>query len=281
MDSATGRPHAQDCPPALSVVGGTAHYRSDVTELVRLDEMRLELVAVASHELRTPLTTMRMTLLMLQERASRYDPRDRELVATAMVGVEQLSALVNEFLDLTQIEAGQLRLQWGRIPLGEIIAQAAHAIAAECEQRRIALVVEHASDPVATIAGDRARLATVLSNLMTNAVKYTPAGGRIILRGETDAGRNLVSIEVDDTGPGVPPEYRERVFERFFRVEHVRGSHLPSVGVGIGLYIARQVIEAHRGSIRCDASPLGGARFRVTIPADGEREPVEHSGFLP
>jgi len=249
---------------------GAVLVLSDVTELARLDEMRLELVAVASHELRTPLTTMRMTLSMLEERAASYDARARDLVATAMLGVEQLSVLVNEFLDLTQIEAGQLRLQWMRISVREVVEQAAKAIAPSCEQARIALELEPAPAPPVSIDGDRARLVMVVSNLLSNAVKYTPPGGRIAVRTAVDADRRLASIEVSDTGPGIPAEYRERVFERFFRIEHARKSELASAGVGIGLYIARQVIEAHGGAIRCDAGPLGGARFVVTVPLDSE-----------
>jgi len=103
----------------------------------------------------------------------------------------------------------------------------------------------------------------VLSNLLTNAIKYTPAGGRVQVR--TSGTPSELTLEVSDTGPGIPAEFRERVFERFFRVEHVQKSAPPSAGVGIGLYISRQVIELHGGTIRCDAGPLGGARFTVTF----------------
>ena len=254
-------------PRIVPIAGrrGAVLVLSDVTDLVRLDEMRLELVAVASHELRTPLTTMRMTLLMLQERAAGYDLRDRELVATAMVGVDQLAVLVSEFLDLTQIEAGQLRLQLARVSPTDLIDHAARAIGPACEQGRIALDVELPDDLPATIVGDRARLAMVVGNLLANAVKYTPAGGRVVLRADADPVRKRVSIDVSDSGPGVPPEYRERVFERFFRVD---GGEIGTAGVGIGLYIARQVIEAHGGTIRCERAAAGGARFVVTVPIE-------------
>ena len=239
---------------------GAVLVLSDVTDLARLDEMRLELVAVASHELRTPLTTMRMTLSMLHERAATHEDRDRELVATAMLGVDQLSLLVDEFLDLTRIEAGQLRLQLARVSVRELIGRAVTTIAPACEQARVALDVQHGELPP-SIAADAARLAMVVSNLLANAVKYTPAGGRILVRTAEDAGSLM--IEVADSGPGVPPEYRERIFDRFFRVEH--GA---SAGAGIGLYIARQVIEAHGGTIRCTASAFGGASFVVTMPVE-------------
>lgn len=247
---------------------GAVLVLSDVTDLARLDQMRLELVAVASHELRTPLTTMRMTLSMLQERATAYDLPDRELVATAMVGIEQLSQLVDEFLDLTRIEAGQLRLQWTRASLRAIVDGAAKAIAPACEQARVSLAVEHGPDVPASIVADQARLAMVVSNLLANAAKYTPPGGQVRVR--TCVHDEKVTIEVDDSGPGIAPELRERVFERFFRVGNENPSALAAAGAGIGLYIARQVSEAHGGTIVCQASPLGGARFVVTIPAEGK-----------
>jgi NtrC-family two-component system sensor histidine kinase KinB len=254
-------------PRIVPIAGkrGAVLVLSDVTDLARLDEMRLELVAVASHELRTPLTTMRMTLSMLHERAASYEERDRELVATAMVGVEQLSALVDEFLDLTRIEAGQLRLQWARISLRDLVDRVAKSIAPACEQARVTLAVEHGEQPP-SIAADAARLAMVVSNLLANAVKYTPPDGRVVVR--TSAAGPTATIEVADSGPGIPAEYRERVFDRFFRVEHASGASHTSAGAGIGLYIARQVIEAHGGTIRAGESALGGASFTVTIPTE-------------
>ena len=242
---------------------GAVLVLSDVTELARLDERRLELVAVASHELRTPLTTMRMTLSMLSEHAVHYSARDRELVSTAMLGVEQLSALVDEFLDLTRIEAGQLRLHWTRVAARELVDSAIKTAAPAAEQANVTLEVVHAPEAPSDVPGDPGRIAMVLSNLLTNAIKYTPAGGRVQVRTSGTPGE--LTIEVSDTGPGIPAEFRERVFERFFRVEHAKESAPPSAGVGIGLYIARQVIELHGGTIRCDAGPLGGARFAFTI----------------
>ncbi|HEY5951417.1 MAG TPA: ATP-binding protein, partial [Kofleriaceae bacterium] len=259
-------------PRVVPIAGhrGVVLVLSDVTELARLDDMRLELVAVASHELRTPLTTMRMTLSMLQEHAAAYAQRDRDLVATAMVGVEQLSVLVDEFLDLTRIEAGELRLQWTRVSPRELVERVRRSFTAACEQAEVTLQVQYADALPASIVADHARLAMVVSNLLSNALKYTQAGDRIVVR--VSATADTATIEVSDSGPGVPAQFRERVFERFFRVEHASTTALGSAGAGIGLYIARQVIEAHGGTIRCDDSVLGGARFTLTIPIEQPSE---------
>jgi len=244
---------------------GAVLVLSDVTELARLDEMRTELIAVASHELQTPLTTLRMTLLMLQERATALSDRDRELVRTALGGVDQLAGTVDEFLDLTRIEAGQLRLSWDRVDLGALLVREASAARALCSDAGIAVVVEGADQPGLAVRGDAARLHVVIANLIANASKYTPSGGEIALRARHLDGR--VSLVVEDTGPGVPPEFRERIFEKFFRVEHHRDGDAGVRGSGIGLYVAREIVQAHGGTLRCEERSGGGARLVVTLPA--------------
>jgi NtrC-family two-component system sensor histidine kinase KinB len=268
--TASGKPRKL-LPRIVPIEGrGAVLVLSDVTELVRLDEMRVELVAVASHELRTPLTTLRMTLLMLQERASRLETHDRELVSTALMGVEQLAATVDEFLDLTRIEAGQLRLHCDRADVAALLGRAVEAIKATCEGARITLRLEVVENAPHFIWGDATRLGVVLSNILSNAVKYTPADGEIHIAAQpVDAGRQL-RIAITDTGPGVPPEFQGLVFDKFFRVEHRKQDVERGVrGSGIGLYIAREVVEAHRGSIRCETGPDGrGARFAIVLPVD-------------
>ena len=191
----------------------------DVTELARLDEMRVELVAVASHELRTPLTTLRMTLLMLQEGARELGARPQALVDTALLGVEQLAATIDEFLDLTRIEAGQLRLTLDHVDVAASVRRAVASVALRSKEAGVAIETTVADVP-APIRADAARIGVVLLNLLDNALKYAPPGGRIeialsslqIAGSETPRG---VQIAVTDDGPGVPVALRERIFENF------------------------------------------------------------------
>ena len=257
---------------------GAVLILSDVTDLVRLDEMRVELVAVASHELQTPLTTLRMTLLLLEERASRFDARDRELVTTALHGATQLSGIVGEFLDLTRIEAGQLRLNLERVDVRAWIGLATAAARSSCDDEGVALEQDVDADVPETIAGDRTRLGIVLANLLTNALKYSQSGGAIVVNARRAAIGDAAAVElsVTDTGPGVPIEYRERVFDKFFRVEHEQPVSDEGVrGSGIGLYIAREIVQAHGGSLVCVENPTGrGARFAMRVLADAEDSPL-------
>ncbi len=258
--------------PIESLVGGrrgAVLLLSDVTELVRLDEMRMELVAVASHELRTPLTTLRMTLLMLKERAERLDSNDQELLATALLGVDQLATTVGEFLDLTRIEAGQLRLVLDRIDVERLLERALETMKAASEDAQVELRLEVRNSLPAAINGDVARLSVVLSNILGNALKYAPAGSAVdVIAESVGSPATAVRISVMDRGRGVPEEFRERIFDKFFRVEHYRPDSEEGVrGSGIGLYIAREIVAAHGGSIGYEPRARGrGASFFFTLP---------------
>jgi NtrC-family two-component system sensor histidine kinase KinB len=237
---------------------GAALVLADVTDFARLDELRGELVAVASHELKTPLTSLRVNLLLLRERADNLTARQQEILGAAVGGVEELGGTIDELLDLTRIEAGQLRLQQDRVDPDALARQTAQSLRPRFEDAEVRLrVVSDARG--ALVRGDAARLKIVLANLLVNALKYTPRGGEVTVRlwqpanGET-GGRRTLHLAVTDTGLGIPPEFRERVFEKFFRVEHQGDGGTEGVrGAGIGLYLCRQIVEAHGGSIRCEA----------------------------
>ena len=172
----------------------------DVTDIVRLDEMRSELVAVASHELQTPLTTLRMTLLMLQEASAVLPARQRELVATSLIGVEQLTEIVHEFLDLTRIEAGELRLNLEPVAVSAVIADALRRVEGQAAVQRVSLRASVAAD-LPPIPADPFRLRAVFDNILSNALKYTPAGGN-------------VSIESVHEAAGTPGRERHNLDQR-------------------------------------------------------------------
>ena len=243
----------------------------DVTELVRLDEMRSELVAVASHELQTPLTTLRMTLLMLQEAAHQLPERQRELLATSLIGVEQLTETIHEFLDLTRIEAGELRLNLEPVDVTAVIAEALRRVEGQARAQGVSLSFRVDPD-LPAISGDPLRLRAVFDNILSNALKYTPPGGAIGVEsraapstGADDAA--TLSIDIVDTGPGIAPAFRSRIFEKFFRLEHHQAHASHARGAGIGLYMCRQIVELHGGEILCGSGAGDrGTRITVTLP---------------
>jgi NtrC-family two-component system sensor histidine kinase KinB len=253
---------------------GAAVVLDDVTEFARLDELRSELIGVASHELKTPLTSLKLSLSLLSEDSDGTAPRQREMLDEAMRGCEELGSTIDELLDVTRIEAGQLRLDLGPVDLTAVARSAADGLRRRFASAGVQLDVTH-DGPPATIRGDAVRLGSVVTNLLTNALKYSPRGGRVSVRvsSHPSAPGSTASVEaaVTDSGPGVPSEFRERIFEKFFRVEHQRPADSHAVrGTGIGLYLCREIVKAHGGSIRCEAGEGGvGARVALTVPASG------------
>jgi NtrC-family two-component system sensor histidine kinase KinB len=258
---------------------GAVIVLADVTDLARLDELRSELVAVASHELRTPLTTLQMNLLLLEEGAASLDNRQRDLLRAAALGAEELAGTIEELLDMTRIEAGQLRLSRSRFALRDVVEQTVRGLRPRFDDAEIGLgVIDDAAGAV--ILGDASRLRIVFVNLLSNALKYTPSGGEVTVRlapGPTEADILTLKVAVTDTGPGIPAEFRERVFEKFFRVEHEQPAAGEGIrGAGIGLFLCRQIVEAHGGRIWCEPGEHGGTTIAFLLPAPQANEhPIE------
>jgi len=272
---------------------GVVVVLADVSDFVRIDELRSELVAVASHELKTPLTALRMNLLLLQEELPHLPPRQEEILTAALTGAEELGGTIDELLDLTRIEAGQLRLDWERVDLTAVAGQALRQLLPRFDDKGITLRLEaEAPSPLplspsagergrgegAVVRGDPARLRIVLVNLLSNALKYTPPGGQVTvsvasLQNAGSTPEKVVQVAVTDSGPGVPEEFRDKIFEKFFRVEHHRPGTGEGVrGVGIGLYLCKQIVEAHHGHITCTQPEDGrGTRVAVELPAEAAR----------
>ncbi len=251
---------------------GAVAVFDDVTEFARLDELRSELIGVASHELRSPLTSLRMNLLMLGEGIAEMPLRQRQLVAAAVAGCEELSDTIEELLDVTRIESGQLRLNLALLDPGVLLATACRGLETRFDDSRVRLTITQETGAV-MVRGDAARLRSVFANVLTNALKYSPAGStisvRISSRQNTGAGEpGTLQITVTDEGPGVPAEFRERVFEKFFRVEDHTGQRAAGVrGTGIGLYLCREIIRAHGGTITCAPADTGaGTRIAIALP---------------
>jgi NtrC-family two-component system sensor histidine kinase KinB len=245
---------------------------NDVTEYVRLDELRAELIALVSHELKTPLTTLRMNLLLLGERPDDLTSRQGEILSTAIAGCEDLAGTIDELLDLSRIEAGQLRLALTPVDLHALVEEAVRRFSPRYAEAGVALTASREC-PRAAVLADPPRLALVLSNVLSNALNYTPEGGRVTVHvsSRQNAGspaRDLLRVAVTDSGPGIPEELRDRVFEKFFRIESQRTLGRTAVqGAGFGLYLCRQIIEAHGGSIRCEPGDWGrGTRIALHLP---------------
>ncbi len=226
--------------------------------------VRSEFVAQASHELRTPLSSIRATLEMLEEGELEDSEVQSEMLAIASEEADRLARLVDDMLDISRIEAGVARPTIERVDLGALAVEVVEGLQAAAERRDLRLEVRVESDGL-VVEGDRAMLATVIGNLVGNAVKYVPEGERIAVDVAAEDLTRSVVLTVTDTGLGIPPEDLPRIFEKFYRV---RRYERRARGTGLGLDLCRNIIEqVHRGRIGVDSTLGEGARFWFGVPA--------------
>lgn len=246
---------------SMALAGATVVLQ-DVTRLRRLDELKSDLVHTVAHELRTPLTSLGMAVhLSLDERVTGPLSSERaDLLEAAREDVERLQRLVADLLDLSRLQEGAIELHREPVDLSTLIGEAMAGQAESARARSATLILEDAQR-VPPLSLDRERMALVLSNLLSNALRHTPVGGRVRVAVTQEEGR--VSLCVQDEGPGVPAELRDRVFDRFFRVP---GDE--SAGTGLGLSIVREIVGAHGGRVSVRDAPEGGALFVVDLPVE-------------
>ena len=225
----------------------------------KADAARRRLVADVAHELRTPLTHLRCRIEAAQDGLL---PPDPAMLQVLHEEVAHLSRLVQDLQDLSLADAGGLRLELRELDAAQETQRAVNAARALADARGIALEASAAS-PAPRVRADAVRLRQVLANLLDNALTATPAGGRVNLTVQAQNGS--VEFEVSDTGPGIPPDKRDAVFEPFLRLDGARARS--TGGAGLGLAIVRRWVEAHGGRVALEDAPGGGARVRVSLPA--------------
>jgi signal transduction histidine kinase len=232
-------------------------FNSMAAELAEVDRMRRDIVANVSHELRTPIGALRATLENLVDDVETADSATLE----RMLGqVERLGALVEQLLDLSKLESGAVPLDRSQVSVAALLAGVVDEWRPQADRREIEL--ETSVGPAQlTLEADESRMRQVLGNLVANAVRHSPPGGRVLLKGTARDG--VVRLEVEDEGPGIPPAEAERVFERFYRSDHARAT--AEGGSGLGLAIARWIVGLHEGTIRIEQAQPHGCRVVVEL----------------
>jgi signal transduction histidine kinase len=237
-------------------------FNSMANDLTRAEELRRNLVADAAHELRTPLSNIRGYLEAVRDGLMQPDASTLHSVYEEVL---LLSKLIEELQDLSLADAGELKLFCQPEDISELIQKAAGAVQPAIKAKGLSLTVDLA-DRLPLCHVDSHRIGQVLRNLLDNAVAHTPAGGAIaITAGEQGS---WVEVAVADTGEGIPPEDLPNIFERFYRVDKSRAR--ATGGSGLGLTIAKRLVEAHGGKIGVQSEPGKGSRFAFTIPVSEE-----------
>ena len=235
--------------------------------LRELDRLKDEFLSLVSHELRTPLTSIRGYLdLVLDGEAGELNPEQRRFLDAVERNSGRLLRLVGDLLFVAQADAGRLSLERGSVDLSELAAHCVEEAAPAATEKSVSLVL--LAEPVPSLVGDRGRLAQVLDNLVSNALKFTPEGGSVQVR--TRAGGNQVVLEVEDSGIGIPVADQPRLFERFFRSAVAEDQAIP--GTGLGLAIVKAIVEAHSGEISISSREGVGTTFRVELPLAARAE---------
>jgi signal transduction histidine kinase len=239
-------------------------------QLVEADKLKDEFVALISHDLRTPLTSIIGYIeLALEDVGPELDPERRAYLEVVSRSSERLLRLVDDLLFVARLQAGRLVLERTPLDLSLIAAQAVEEARPRAEGKQLTL--EFTGGSPLSIDGDKGRLFQLLDNLITNAIKFTPEGGRIDVRA-IPSGKTAV-LDVSDTGIGLDPNEAELVFDRFFRSSRVVAEQVP--GTGLGLFIARAIVEAHDGTIDVSTRDGGGTTFHIELPAQVVSRPAD------
>jgi len=228
-------------------------------QLRQLDSLKDEFVALVSHELRTPLTSIRGYLELMSEDGN-LTPEQMHFLETIDRNAQRLQRVVGDLLFCAQVEAGKLSLECGVVDINAVVDEAIQAVRPSAAAKSIAVTAE--LDDLPEINGDRARLAQVLDNFLSNAVKFTPGEGTVTVTTVKRLGE--IEVRVCDTGMGIPADELPRLFQRFFRTERATTAAIP--GTGLGLAIAKAIVAGHGGRIRVDSTEGVGTTFRIILP---------------
>lgn len=242
--------------------GATRRLRHGNEELSRLNNMKNKFLAMAVHDVRNPLAAVRGYAELLLRR--RGQGSDVPMLKAIVRSTNQVNQLISDLTDLALIEAGKMKIEKAVFPVSEMIADVAAPVAFIAEKRGVRFPTPEVQAGM-TLNADKGRLGRVLSNLLGNAVKFTPSGGAVELRARVEGG--AAAFYVKDTGPGIHPDERAKIFQKFYQSKHLKDAAARSAGWGLGLAIAEEIVRGHNGKIGVESPGLGrGATFWFRVP---------------
>jgi signal transduction histidine kinase/HAMP domain-containing protein len=255
------RPKAVPIMDAESQPTGVVLILSDVTQQRHQDEMKSGVISTVSHQLRTPLTSIRMAVyLLLEEKVGTLTPKQEELLLAAREDSERLHRILTDLLDISRMESGKVQIECRAVSPHDLVFEAVEPLRSAAQDRGVTLTVTLADD-LPEVWADTTQVGHVFANLLSNALKYTAPGGVVTLSAES--AEESVSFSVSDTGKGIPSYYHQRIFEPFFRVPG-QGMEIET-GAGLGLAIAKEIVEAHGGNIAVKSREGEGSTFVFSL----------------
>ena len=240
-------------------LSGVVLLLRDITRLKEAEDFKNDFVMAASHELRTPLTSMSMSIdLLLEHVAPKLEAKDKDLIRTAHEEIKRMKALINDLLDLSKMEAGKIQLDLENLDVPTIFDQMKDVFRKQTGVKNVSLTSE-ASESLSGVKADENKIMWVLTNLISNALRYVRPGGNICL--SADRIGSHVHLSVIDDGPGIPVEYQSKIFQKFVQVNGQEPG-----GTGLGLAICKEIVRAHRGTIWVESTLGQGSTFTFTLP---------------
>jgi signal transduction histidine kinase len=252
-------------PEAIPILGrdmqptGVVLVLQDVTQERKQEELKRGVISTVSHQLKSPLTSIRMAIhLLLEEKIGSLTPKQTELLVAAREDSDRLHSILNNLLDISRIESGKVQMNFRKVSPHSMVFEALEPFQMDFKDRNVTLGME-LQDDLPEVWADTARMNHVLANLLSNALRYTPPGGKVTVLGKADEER--VQFSVSDSGKGIPSQYLARIFEQFFRVPD-QGAE---TGAGLGLAIVKEIVEAHGGTVKVESRLGEGSTFTFTL----------------
>lgn len=241
---------------------GVVTLFQDVTRLKEIDEMKSDFVSTVSHEFRTPLTSMQMSVGLLKDQAvGAINDDQQEMLEVIEEDTERLIRLVNDLLDLSKIESGKIQMDFENVEIEGLVMAAIRPMQRQAEDKGITIEAK-LEDKADTVYADPTKIVWILTNLLVNAIRYTPENGKIEVQSNRRANRLFVSVK--DNGIGIPKEYHKTIFNKFVQVKDKAATS--AGGAGLGLAIVKEIVNAHGGRIWVDSEHGKGSTFTFTLP---------------
>lgn len=247
---------------AAGILGAAIQKKRSEDAEKRVAQMKDDFIATVSHELRTPLFALQGFLELLRSGKVQQEETRQEFLGTAAQNAQRLMALVNDLLDISRLESGRAKLELAPVDVDELIADTFESLRGLASDKQIALTHEKPPSPLSVLA-DRAKLRQVLVNLIGNAVKFSEPQQAVVVSARSEG--DMVRISVTDHGPGIPKEELPRLFSKFYQAE--KPLTRTTGGAGLGLYISKQIVEAHGGVLGVESALGQGSTFYFQVPA--------------
>ncbi len=255
------RAHSAPAIDPDHAIAGTVTVLEDITAFKQLDEMKSDFVNMVAHELRSPLVAIRqINSVLLEGLAGPLEEKQEDFVRRGMAKIDSLLNLINDLLDIAKLEAGKYVQHQVPTDIGEIITETVALM--EPSAREQGIVLKHFLENLAPVQADPKRIEEIFNNLISNAINYSPEGGRVTVSAKGLG--DYMEIKVEDTGVGITEEELPKIFDKFYRVKNPKTRQV--IGTGLGLSIVKGVVEAHNGSIQVDSTPDKGTTFKILLP---------------